>query len=93
MPKYDLENLEKTLKNEGKFGENPEYVPKCRTQEDQLYVNYQNPKTTKIQVNKTYLLMTKAKIVLLVSTVCFVVLKSQYFSAFFAINMKLNQKL
>jgi len=26
MPKYDLENLEKTLKNEGKFGGNPEHV-------------------------------------------------------------------
>ena len=26
MPKYDLENLEKTLKNEGKFGENPAHA-------------------------------------------------------------------
>ena len=26
MPKYDLENLEKTLKNEGKFGGNPDYI-------------------------------------------------------------------
>ena len=26
MPKYDLENLEKTLKNEGKFGGTPVYT-------------------------------------------------------------------